>query len=439
MRERKIGQLLAEEGYVTTEQVQQAFDIQKTKRERIWNILMDLGYLTETSFLEFLSAIPGIPSIEIMRLEIEKEILELIPGDLAIQLEAVPIGKLGSHLTVAMVCPLDEAGQEELERVTGLKVRPVLCSCSAVHTTLNRYYRKPEEIEVVGEIENGDSTLEGPLKLKRIAKLVEEIEELPTLPEILSVISSIVNDPDSSAEQLARVIATDGALSAKILKFANSPAFGFSRKVSDIKHAIALLGFKETHAIAMSVSFFSYLDGRADFDFKAYWKHSFACAALARAISLNLRSRPTDGAFVSGLLHDVGKVVLAMSMHGKHEKAVDLRETEGMGSVEAEERLLGITHAEVGHLLSDHWLLPPALANAIRYHHTPELDPGEEDHSAVVFLANILCKFDLSQSEWENAIDDRVLQVFKKLGLSERVLHVTLESVADLADDIQVF
>ncbi len=142
---KKIGELLVENGYVTAPQVQEALSLQKTRRERICSILIDLGYLNEKDFLEFLGTIPGSASIELSACEIEQAIIDLVSAELARRLELVPIGKLGNSLTMAMVCPIDEAGREELENASGLRVRPVLCSRGAVFTALDRYYDEAGE------------------------------------------------------------------------------------------------------------------------------------------------------------------------------------------------------------------------------------------------------------------------------------------------------
>ncbi len=433
MEKKKIGQLLIEGGYISPGQLKEGLEIQKTKRERICNILMDLGYLSEEDFLEFLSTMPGTASIELSGFEVDQKTLELVRHELARRLELVPLGKLGNLLTVAMVCPLDNAGRKELEETTGLKVRPILCSRSAVLETLDRYYRDLETVNGE-EYEEGDlSTLEGPLKLKSIARLVAGIEELPTLPDIVAKVSAVINNPDSSAADLAKVVATDASLSANILKLANSPAFGFSRKVSDIQHAIALLGFKETQALVMSVSVYERLSDSADFDFKSYWNHSFACATLSRLISRSLKAPGMENAFVAGLLHDVGKVVLAVKLRQKREKAISVKTAEGIAEHEAEEKVLGVTHAEIGYLLGEHWLLPPLLTNAIRYHHTPELEPEPKGLGGITFLANRYCKKTPEELTAGTDFDERVRNVLKGIGLSDGTLRVTLEGYAGIS------
>lgn len=436
MRKKRIGELLVENGLLTPAQLEEALKVQETKSERLGSILIDLGYLTEETFVEFLADMPGTASVDLAHCRLDREILGLVPKEIARRLEVVPIGKLRNLLTVAMVCPLDEAGQKELEHVTGLRVKPVLCSRRAVYRALDQYYDGSKEVVSSGEPEVDIPALEQSLKLRRVAKLVEEIEELPTLPDIVTLLSAVIHDPNSSATDVARVIASDSALSAKILKLANSAAFAFSRKISNIQHAVTLLGLREAYTLALSVSVIDRFTTVDRFDFRAYWNHSFRCATLSKLISSSLRDREIESAFVAGLLHDMGKVVLVMTMRGKHERAVSFPSAAGMTPIEAEEKVLGLTHAEVGYLLGEHWLLPVELTSAIRYHHLPELEPESRGLAAVVFLANTFCKVDSLAPEPGTEFDGRVLELLKQLDLPEGVLRAALQSYGSIADKI---
>lgn len=441
MDKKRIGELLVEEGYVTPEQVNQALEVQKQKKDRICNILMDLGFLSEDDFLEFLAAIPGMARIELERYSIDKSILDLIPAEMALDLEIVPIGKIKNLLTVAMVCPIDENAIERLADITGLHVKSVLCSKRAVYRALDSYYKKErEKPEEAIEPEDAVAAIEDSLILRGVAKLVENIEELPTLPDILGVIESVVNDPNSSADDLAKIISSDSALSGKVLKLANSAAFGFSRKVSSIKHAIALLGFRETQSLAVSVYVYDQLSGgEGDFNFKEYWNHSFACATLSRLIATEFKSSWIDVSYLAGLFHDIGRVAIAMAMKGKLNKAASLQSKRGISLIQAEEEALGITHAEAGYLLGEHWLLPRSLTNAIRHHHSPEEEPEPKGLAGIVFLANRYCDLPASQDEARSALDEDVYVVLQSLEKPDAPLLKALEAFDKIADDIAVF
>jgi HD-like signal output (HDOD) protein len=428
---RKIGELLVEGGWVTDKELEKALAIQRERGERIGRTLIDLGYLTEESFLEFLTTNPNTPSVDLSSCEIEREIIDLVPGDYACRLELVPIWRIGKMLTVGMVCPLDEAGKKELEHVTGLKIRALLCSRAAILSALQRYYAKPTISAADDTAEGKHGKREEPLQLCEVARLAERIEELPTLPEILNRVSAVVNDPKSSASELAKVIATDGALSSKILRLANSPAYGFSRKITDIKHAVAMIGFKETQALAISVSAFDKLKWGAESEFRTYWKHSLACATLARMISVSLKVGGMESAFISGLLHDMGKVVLAGEIHRRREEASSHYLSGEPIRPEEEAHLFGITHAETGYLLAEHWLLPPVVVNAVRYHHSLDAEFSPQAPSTIVFLANTFCRMERSELRKALSFDAKVSKALKTLEISEEIFRNTLMIYAD--------
>ena len=451
-----IGELLVEEGYITQSQFDMARGVQKEKHRRLHSILMDLGYLSEGDLIELLNSKSGVASVELSAFELDPEVLAIVSDKLVRRLEVVPIDRLGNTLTVAMVCPLDEPAKLELEQETGLKVRSVMCSRSDVLRAITRYYGRTEEVvkeyftrESLGDLDkplalhkvgaqSGLWTLEGPLKLQRITTLVEEIEELPALPDIVNLIFSVVNDPDSSADDLAEIIGSDVSLSAKILRHANSPYYGFSKKISTIKHAITLLGFRGTQALALSTSLFDDMAGNPAIDFKEYWNHSFKCATLAKSILSSLGRGNSEAAFIGGLLHDVGKILLGTSMPGKYRRLALLC-GEGMTPLQAEEELLGITHAEVGFLLAQHWLLPTPIIDAIRYHHHPEFEDASKCQGGIVYLANRFSDERNIKMELETDFDDIVKDVLNKTGMSEDTLKSMLEAYSEIAPEISLF
>lgn len=434
--QKKIGELLIEAGYITAQHVDQALRIQRSTGERICSILIDLGHLSEENFLEFLSQTPGMASVDISSIKIEDEVMNLVPEEVARRLELVPIGQLGSTVTVAMVYPLDEKELQELENIVGMKVRPVLCARSAILDAIESHFeREKKKFRVEGDEGEDLSAFEGPLKLTRIARLIQEIKDLPTLPDILNKVSAVINDPNSSAADLAKVVSSDGSLSGKLLRLANSPAYGFSRKISDIQHAIALLGFAETQSLAISVSVFDELSNKADFDYQGHWNHSLACATLARMISTNLKVGGMETAFTAGLLHDVGKVLLAIKMGGKQNKVnVLFSSSTGMTKLETEQKILGITHAEVGYLLAEHWLLPSVVTEAIRYHHSPEFGAESRVIANIVYLANLYCE--AAQFAESIVFDDPIMQSLGIIEVSEEAFRNTLQAYSQIAAEL---
>lgn len=266
-RKKRIGERLVWDGLVTSEQVNEALKVQKEEGGKLVGILINLGYLDEDTFLEFLSRQSGIPSIDISNYEIRQEIVALVPAEFAREHEVFPIDKLGKLLTLAMVCPLDEVTLENLSEMTGLRIKPILCSAADVREAVETHYAKTKaapkqpEAEVEQAKEEVAPTPEpaptqtaipsGPFKLAGVSEIVKRIDHLPTLPAILTQMQQAMADPQSSAEDVARIVSADPATASKLLQVANSAAYGFSRKIGDIKHAVTLLGLRETYQIAL--------------------------------------------------------------------------------------------------------------------------------------------------------------------------------------------
>jgi HD-like signal output (HDOD) protein len=146
---------------------------------------------------------------------------------------------------------------------------------------------------------------------KRIRKIAESVIGLPTLPTVVSRLIELVDSPRTSAALLARLISADQALTAKVLKLANSAYYGFPREISTVNMAIVVLGFNAVKEMGLSISVFDVFKKTASsplFDVAQFWEHSVGCGVAARMLARNYRPAIAGEAFVAGLLHDVGKV-----------------------------------------------------------------------------------------------------------------------------------
>jgi len=228
-----------------------------------------------------------------------------------------------------------------------------------------------------------------------IERALKSAASLPTLPAVVANIIRLVDNPRTSARDLERHISTDPALTAKILRLANSAYYGFPNRIGTVSLAVVILGFNTVKAIALTVSVFDMFntDGHHNgFDAAAFWEHSFGCALAAELLSKIVRYRAKGEAFTAGVLHDIGKVALNYFMKDQFEEVMRIVGRESLHISEAEKRVLGATHAEVGGWLTQLWNLPHHLSECISLHHAPgkaEMDP---DLTAIVHLADILCR-----------------------------------------------
>lgn len=220
---------------------------------------------------------------------------------------------------------------------------------------------------------------------------LSQIVDLPTIPTTVTHIMEITNREDSTIADLSRVVMADQALSAKLLRVANSPFYSMPRKVNDIERAIALLGFREVRDLSLSISVFDslYMPTKAGayFDRSKFWEHSFIVAFLTRELARALM-QSGGNAFTAGLLHDVGKVFLDKYFPDLFRSIVSRVQSTGIGFLEAEQTLVGIGHDEVGAFLLKHWNLPEDLIAAAGNHHQPAACP--DGMAVLTFCSNSL-------------------------------------------------
>lgn len=229
-----------------------------------------------------------------------------------------------------------------------------------------------------------------------IDKILKRIEKLPTLPTVLHQILELTASPDSSADDLIRVITVDQSLTANLLKVANSPIYGIPYRIESAKQAVVLLGFNEVRNIALSASVFASLNGPQNlrtFSRDRFWQHSFLVAHLTREMyALFPDPRMKTLYFTAGILHDIGIVVLDRFFQIEFADIIDTIEQERLIPVKAEMRYLGVTHAEIGGALLHRWQLPENLVSAVREHHTPWAIEEERPLLLALYYANLLAK-----------------------------------------------
>ena len=226
-------------------------------------------------------------------------------------------------------------------------------------------------------------------------RIIAQVEDLPTLPRTVLKITELVNDPKSSARDLARIITDDQVLAARLLRLVNSSFYGFPQRISTITGAIVLLGFDAIRNLLLTTSVFDLFPNRKNTRLirqEQFWDHSLGCAVAAKVLGNHLRYDKVEELFVSGLLHDIGKIVEMIFLPAAFKEIVKRVKDENILMIAAEERILGYCHPEVGKLLAEKWNLPPKLTNVILHHHHPSEAGRFALEAAIVHLADILCR-----------------------------------------------
>ncbi|MBI3601250.1 MAG: HDOD domain-containing protein [Nitrospinae bacterium] len=271
------------------------------------------------------------------------------------------------------------------------------------------------------------------MKQDEIRRLVQKVKRLPTIPVILESILKLLKDEDASADNLAEIISRDQAIASKVLSIANSAYYSLSQSVTSISHAISLLGFTAVKNIAIGTSAFSYLSYKGSgIDLKDLWLHSIGTAMASEKIGKKVPSVNPETAFIGGLLHDIGKLILINIFQEQYKEVVDMAREKSCSIAFAEDKVFGITHIGAGEWLCERWHLPEEVLLSVRHHKTPWVSDGNMELPSIVYLANNIVKRERIGfgGDWFTPkIDDRVFKILnlKEADISEVSSFMTME------------
>lgn len=241
-----------------------------------------------------------------------------------------------------------------------------------------------------------------------VQKRVSKIENLATLPSIAAEILDLLRSSHSGMREIARVIERDPSITAKILKVANSPLWGFQGRMDNVQRALILLGLKQVTNIVIAVSLyssFSKLKPNPYFDREKFWLHSAGTGQIARAFTRKLGVHFHGEEFVASLIHDVGKMVFDQFFSTEFQEILLAAKQNGKTIYHIEREKLGCTHADVGSWLLAKWNFPDSIVNAVQYHHDPQKAPEYKDLAAVIHLSELFCEM------WGIGFDDDIKKV----------------------------
>lgn len=205
----------------------------------------------------------------------------------------------------------------------------------------------------------------------KLTELVDKLRDIPTLSLVVQRVMELVNNPKTSAQQIAEVLKRDQILTAKVLRLVNSSFYNLSTEVTDVSRALAFLGFNSISMLVLGTSVFSSFEIKAApyFNVLDFWRHSLASAIAAEMIAKHLRSAKPEDAFTCGLLHDIGKIALFKVAPDDLKNIVTKAKTENKSFLDAETELEFPGHTVLGERLAEKWQLPVIIRKTIRYHH----------------------------------------------------------------------
>lgn len=280
-------------------------------------------------------------------------------------------------------------------------IRIILSGYSDLRDVVNcvglthQFLTKPCSLEDLKNCLKRVTSVKQQLQNAKLQALTGGMSNLPSLPEVYLEIGDVLQSPLSSAHRIGEIAGKDPALTAKLLQLSNSAFFGFSRKVFSVTEAVQLLGVGIIQALALAVPLFSAFDRKKcpQFSIDQVWEHSAETAAISRKISARHLSNSfhAEQAFAAGILHDVGKLILADKMPDKYAEIITRAKEASLSITEVERQQLGTSHAEVGGYLLALWGLPVPLVEAVTSHHDPlRCCHNELCLAGVVHIASVL-------------------------------------------------
>ncbi len=245
-------------------------------------------------------------------------------------------------------------------------------------------------------------------------QILEEITGIPTFPENIITLLEMCSSDDADIEKIARKIKQDVSVTSDVIKLANSAGFISGQRIDDINRAVMKIGLKNLQFILLASNARKILETRYT-KFEEIWEHCGRVAFYSRQIALKFKipGGGADNAYVAGLLHDLGQVILlAVDMNSVRKIAEIVQDRNIITTTVMEELSIGISHAEIGHLVAEKWNFPEFLAQIIRHHHSPLSIPDEfRDVGYAVYLANMIAGME-KRRYYYYYIEEMVLERF---------------------------
>lgn len=256
--------------------------------------------------------------------------------------------------------------------------------------------------------------------------ILNKLQKLPALSLVLAELLESFEKESLGISQLAEKIGLDQALTARVLRVANSAFYGYPSRIASINEAVVVLGFSNVRALAVAGGIIEQFSsaGQEGFDRLAFWRHSIGTAVCARVLAERTGKNP-DTAFTAGLLHDIGKLVMDISFPDDYDLVLKYCSRMDCEIAVAEREIIGADHSWIGHEVVKRWKFPLVIQQAIRYHNAPKLEPLAD----LVHVANVLCHaLDIGNSGYD-AVPILSAEAWDRLGLEWEALRPCLAEI----------
>ena len=265
-------------------------------------------------------------------------------------------------------------------------------------------------------------------------KVDELIEDWVTsVPSVYVKLKQVLDDPESSFKDFARIINTDPALTARLLKIVNSPFYGYSEQIETVTHALNIIGTEQLSQLVLATTIKEQFGDvpRYLVNMDSFWRHSIACGVASRVLAKMMKEKSLDTYYVAGMLHDIGSLVIYKKVPQKAKAILARVKDNGENIFDVEREVLGMTHAAVGARLLRTWKLPTRLIEPVLFHHSPHLAKEFPLATALVYLADgVACQLKLGNSG-EIHVPPFNPAILSSLGLREDFVREIQDTVKD--------
>lgn len=280
----------------------------------------------------------------------------------------------------------------------------------------------------------------------QIEKCIKLIDGFPPLPFSLNKLLNVIEQESTGATDIAHIIGMDQALTANVLKLVNSAYYGYASRISNISHAVVLLGFDTIKNLSLGLAVMNIISetAKADAGKIFYWEHAIGTAIASRIIMKRVNKSLAEETFTGGLLHDIGKIIFLLSLEEDYIYMYQeaLEESFDVSAVEQEK--IGIDHARLGASLARKWNFPIELQYILRFHHTPEnlkqYSPNTIIlNSCAIYLGNWISKLHVFGLEPADCTSQKFHQIKKILDIPDRMIINLHDSLDDHIGELRRF
>ncbi len=226
----------------------------------------------------------------------------------------------------------------------------------------------------------------------QVDKVIKRMQDFPTLPVVYRRINELLRNPYTSASDISAVVSEDQVITTKLLRLVNSAHYGFPKKIETVTRAVSLVGSKALSDLVLATSVMDLFQDESvdNWSLTDFWRHSLGVACAARAIARRTAHPESEIFFVSGLIHDIGKIVWLQYFPEELSSTIDYSAEKKIPLYRAESERLKINHARIGRMVAKHWSLPERLSEAVAYHHEPLRSERHADFVSVIHVADCL-------------------------------------------------